>query len=272
MMPSMPPPLVAPVPLQTDATDDLEARQQQQQQLMLLHSQQPIPAPVSDTHVFDEARTDSDADRDDRLVAPPLSTDHADVGAEHVSVDTANKHEANDSASNASQSAATVSPGAPSGAIFGVVLQPLETLVALPEIERREFDSWDELHAHLTEYSDRTHQVQPAADSSEASQDSRSLLTRQIYRTATSTPVSKRNAGIKPNPYTRVRQCIPETFRQYAKTIACTHAGVARHRTRGLRPERLSRCMGCPARVRPRQCFASTTPIPDTHSRSLSTR
>lgn len=122
----------------------------------------------------------------------------------------------------------------PSGSA-GPLVAPLDTLIPVPELDRRDFDSWEDFHAHLLDYGRHTF---------------------QLYSVRSATPSTRRNlllakkAQAKPaKERSRDASLIPERFQHYVKTITCTHGGKPRHRSTGARPNHHHRAIQCPAQV-----------------------
>lgn len=150
--------------------------------------------------------------------------DQENVSLAHQSAPDAPQH------AKAGKSAASKSRGASAGPLVA----PLETLIPVPELETTEFDSWEDFHAALAAYGERTH---------------------QLYSVRSATPAARRNQLLAKKRPARAQQqqqqqqLIPERFHHYVKTITCTHGGKPRHRSTGARPNHHHRAIQCPAQV-----------------------
>ncbi|GMF10915.1 unnamed protein product [Phytophthora lilii] len=104
----------------------------------------------------------------------------------------------------------------------------LDTPVAVPALEKRVFDSWEEFHAYLQAYSRSTF---------------------QIYSVRSATPSARRNELMARKRPSETQLLIPPQFAHYVKTLACTHGGKPRRRGTGLRPNHHHRAIQCPAQL-----------------------
>ncbi|KAF1316812.1 hypothetical protein FI667_g15208, partial [Globisporangium splendens] len=104
----------------------------------------------------------------------------------------------------------------------------LEALISVPPLEKLVFDTWEDFHAYLLEYGQRT---------------------SQLYSVRSATPSSRRNNLLNKKKVPQTQKLIPEQFVHYVKTITCTHGGKPRPRSTGLRPNHQHRAIECPAQI-----------------------
>ncbi|KAI9995002.1 hypothetical protein PInf_011887 [Phytophthora infestans] len=109
---------------------------------------------------------------------------------------------------------------------------PSDSTVA-SSLEQTQLDSWEAFNDYLEKYSSRPF---------------------QNFRIRTVSKVVDRNRKITQTKSTAA--LIPVEWKQYNKTLICTHAGTFKSRSKGKRPRQESRAMKCRAQEKPKVAHA----------------